>query len=201
MQSKFNKIIWVAHQLYDRKLVTGTTGNISFKDDGYIYISQSGSCFGLLDQSSFAKLNINKDIIDGKPSKEYPLHLDLYNVSEANQVVIHTHSYYSTIVSCLKNEELIKGLFAYSPYLRMNTGGLVKKIGYQNPGSIELFAEFNAAVDKDTKVYILSNHGIVITAKDIIEAFNLIEEFETSAKMLIEIKKFNENDFGTISKL
>lgn len=199
MKIEREKVLWVAKQLYERGLVTGSTGNISFKEKEYIHISQSGSCFGLLNDNSFAKITLNQEIIEGKPSKEYPLHTALYNVAECNQVVIHTHSFYSTLVSCLKDDELaIEGLFSYSPYLKIKTSGHIKKIDYHQPGSKELFGDFTSVVDKTTKVYILSNHGIVVTANDIIECFNVIEEFEVSSRLFLTIKQFNEHDFKSI---
>lgn len=199
MGKRMKKVLWIAHQLFERGLVTGSTGNISFREDGYVYISKSGSCFGLLDENSFAKLTLAGEIVEGRPSKEYPMHLTMYRVSEETQIVIHTHSFYTTLVSCLKaGKTAIDGLFSYTPYLRMKTGGNIKLISYHEPGSRELFDEFEAVAEKQTGVYLLSNHGAVVASKDMMEAFYTMEELEVSAKTLCHIWQCHRNSYWEI---
>ena len=74
--------IWVARTLFKKGMVTGSTGNISFRDDDIIYVSKSGSCFGLIDEDSFAKISLSGEILQGKPSKEWPMHLRLYQIDD-----------------------------------------------------------------------------------------------------------------------
>lgn len=199
MENKIEQVLWIAHQLFTRGLVTGSTGNISFRDGDDIYISKSGSCFGLLDENSFAKLTLTGEVIEGKPSKEYPLHLTMYRISEENQIVVHTHSFYTTLISCLKaGKTAVDGLFSYTPYLKMKTGGNIKTISYYKPGSRELFDAFESAADSSTNVYLLSNHGAVVAAKNMMEAFYTMEELEVSAKTLYSIWQYNKNSYCEI---
>lgn len=188
MKENIKQVLWVAHQCFDRGLVTGSTGNISFRDGDYIYISKSGSSFGLLDENDFVKISLNGKIFGGKPSKEYPLHLALYKENPVVNAVIHTHSFYSTWVSCMTSEtEIVNGLLSYTPYLQLKTNGNIGIVAYYEPGSKELFDAFSEAVDSQTSTYVLKNHGVVIGSKDIIDAFYIVEEFETSAKLLFSI--------------
>lgn len=194
MEKKRKEAVWAANQLFQRGLVTGSTGNISFRDGDHIYISKSGSCFGTMNEDSFAKLMLSGEIVEGKPSKEYPIHLALYHISEKTQAVIHTHSFYTTLVSCLKEKkEAIDGLFLYTPYLKMKTGGNIKTISYHKPGTQELFAEFEKTADESTNVYIMDNHGAVAASQDIMNAFYTLEELEISAKTLCSIRQYKEN--------
>ena len=184
------KTIWCAHTLFSKGLVSSSTGNISFRENDIIYISQSGSCFGLLDEHSFAQLSLNGDIIAGKPSKEWPMHLKLYRENPEIVSVIHTHSFYSTKLSCIKDLENMKDqLFKYTPYLQMQTSGRIGIVEYGKPGSEELFHHFYEKVNKDTNVYILKNHGVFIAHTDPLKSFYLLEEFETSSRLLCEIEK------------
>lgn len=177
--------IWTAQQLFAKGLVTGSTGNISFLHDDIMYISKSGSCFGRMDSDSFAQVSLSNKILKGRPSKEYPLHLALYKRNSHTQAVVHTHSFYSTALSCaLHKQDAIQQLFAYTPYLNILTNGRIGCIPYHPPGSEELFASFKERVD-DRDVYLLSNHGLVVGAEGLYRAFDIIEEFEVSAKMQI----------------
>ena len=45
IQRELEKACWVAHALFDRGKVTGSTSNLSFRLEDRIYISRSGGCF------------------------------------------------------------------------------------------------------------------------------------------------------------
>lgn len=199
LENKYNDAIWVAGALFNKGLVTGSTGNISFLHDDKIYITKSGSCFGRLDKDSFAILDLDSNLLDGKPSKEYPLHLALYNANKNNLAVIHTHSLYSTIFSCMKDiSRKLDDLFAYTPYLKMLTKGKISCVDYAKPGSQELFEKFLNEVNENTNVYILKNHGIVVSANDLNSAFNIVEEFEVSAKIQNILKSYDKTEINCI---
>ena len=56
LQEKLDAAIWSAHTLFQKGLVGGSTGNISFLHEHRMYISRSGSCFGRLRQEDFAQV-------------------------------------------------------------------------------------------------------------------------------------------------
>ena len=180
--------IWVAKTLFERGLVTGSTGNISYRDGDIIYISKSGGCFGLLDENGFASISIDGKILEGKPSKEWPMHLRMYQMNDEIHGVVHTHSFHSTLYSCREDID-INDLFMYTPYLMMQTGGKIGIVEYAKPGSDELFANFDKAADKETKAYLLRNHGIFAGEENILKAFYLLEEFEQSSRIITSIDK------------
>lgn len=184
LKTKMDAALWCAHELFQKGLANGSSGNLSFRDEDKVYISSSGSSFGRLSEKDFAVLDLNGNILSGNPSKEYPIHLALYQCNEMNQAVIHTHSFYSTLFSCLKDtENNVQRLFSYTPYLHMLTNGKINCVEFAQPGSKKLFDLFEAKINTETKAYILKNHGIVTSAKDLYSAFNLIEEFETSTRL------------------
>lgn len=191
---KLEEVIWVAHQLFNRKLVTGSTGNISFLFDNRMYISISGSCFGRLDKGSFAIVTLSGEVIEGKPSKEYPLHLSLYNKNTKCKGIIHTHSLYSTMISCMDNiEKSLDKLYSTTPYLKMLTNGKIEIVPYRKPGSEELFHTFSDIVKESTVLSILQKHGIIVSAESIYTAFNIMEEFEISCNLRYLLHQcFNE---------
>ncbi|MEG0165415.1 class II aldolase/adducin family protein [Anaerorhabdus sp.] len=201
MTEQMKRVIEIAKELFDRKLVNGMTGNISFRDNEIIYISKSGTCFKYLNEDSFAKISLNDNFIEGKPSKEYPLHLALYKDNEDITCVIHTHSFNSVLISALKNIDVEKNeLFSYTPYLKMKAKNQIGIVDYFNPGSVELFENFSKILNMKCNVYLLKNHGLIVRGKDVLEVFDVIEEFEQSCKILLSIKRYNELDFMKINK-
>lgn len=196
-----NKTIEIAEELYKRQLVTGSTGNISFRENSIVFISNSGTSFRELDENSFTQIDLTTNQIKGSPSKEYPLHIALYQANSKYQCVIHTHSLHTTIISCLKNlEHELEGLYRYTPYLKMKTGGHINVVNYHKPGSRDLFNEFQSKTEERVNAYLLKNHGLVVAAESVSDAFNLIEEFEQSAQILLNIKQFSEDDYSTIAE-
>lgn len=199
LQNKFEAVIWSAHALFYKGLVGGSTGNVSFRENNQIYISESGSCFGRLNQDNFAVLDIQGHILKGTPSKEYPMHLAMYQANKNTQAVLHTHSFYATAFSCLKHTERhIKQLFSYTPYLKMITKGSIECVEYALPGSEHLFQNFKEKTNEQTNLYILKNHGVFVSAKDVYSTVNVIEEFETSARIFSELRKYSLEDINLI---
>ena len=187
LEEKLEQAVWIAHSLFERVKTSGSTANMSFRDGDKIYVTGSGTCFGTLTKDQFAIIDLEGNHIGGiKPSKEYPLHLSLYQEKEETGAVIHTHSFYSTIWSCLQHENEQDCIPQYTPYLKMKLG-TVGLIPYEKPGSQELFAAFKERI-KDSDGYLLKNHGPVVGGKSLNDAFFALEELEESAKVAWTLK-------------
>lgn len=187
LNEKFNDAVWISHSLFDRGKTTGSTANISFRHGNRIYISGSGTCFGTLTEEQFSVVDLTGNHLDGiKPSKEWPLHLALYQKSEDIQAVIHTHSFYSVLWSCLDHVCETDCIPDHTPYLKMKLG-TVGLIPYAKPGSEELFSAFRERV-ADSDGYLLKNHGPIAGGKSLMDAFYAIEELEESARVAWALK-------------
>lgn len=190
LNTKYKEAIWAAKSLFERGRVTGSSGNLSFLHEGNIYISGSGTCFGTLTEKDFSIISIEGEHISGiQASKELSFHKIYYMKNASVQAVIHTHSFYSTLWSCLEHENVKDVIPAYTPYLKMKLG-TVGLIPYAKPGSPLLFNLFSECVD-DSDGYILQNHGPVVGDKDIMSAFYCLEELEESARIAWELRKEN----------
>ncbi|WP_080872690.1 class II aldolase/adducin family protein [Oceanobacillus timonensis] len=177
----YNETIWVAQKLFDRGKVSGSSANMSFKYEDKIYITASNTCFGNLTKEDFSIVDLNSNVLnEKKPSKEYPMHLSLYNKHSSVNCVIHTHSTFSTYWACkktIKDKTLIP---SPTPYLEMKVGNLVF-VPYADPGSVKLFTNFDDAITDSTS-YLLENHGPIVGDKSIFDAFYKLEELEEAAK-------------------
>lgn len=182
LMKKFEEIIWVSRSLFDRQMVSGSSANISFLHDGNIYISGSGTCFGTLKKEEFSILNKEgEQLSEIKPSKEFMLHKIIYDNNDKISCVIHTHSFYSTLYSCLPFENERDVIPSYTPYLKIKVG-TVGIIPYAKPGSTELFQLMQEGVS-NSDGYLLKNHGLIVGGENIMDTFYKIEEIEYSAKI------------------
>ena len=180
--------VWIAESLFNRGRTSGASANLSFRHNGYVYITATGTCFGRLTPRDFSKMTLEGVRAGGPlPSKEYPMHRMLYEKDPAIKAVIHTHSPYATLWSCLEHENSSDVIPAYTPYLKMRLGS-VGLIPYAPPGSQELFALFGMGMKKSDG-YLLKNHGPIVGAKSLTEAFYCIEELEDSARVAWELER------------
>lgn len=188
LNEMYEEAIWTARSLFDRGKTSGSSANLSFLYEGRIYITGSGTCFGRLTKQDFSVLDSDGTWISGKkPSKEFPMHRLLYAKSARIKAVLHTHSLYATLWSCLEHAQTEDIIPDYTPYLKMRLG-TVGLIPYAPPGSEELFRLFEMNMKKSNG-YLLKNHGPIVGAKSIMEAFYCMEELEESARIAWELEK------------
>ena len=150
--------------------------------DGRMYISQSGSCFGTLKEDEFAVMDMNGECLSSsKPSKEWPLHLKVYQKKPGTGAVLHTHGTYGVLWSFVPAEDETDAIPDHTPYLKMKLGK-VGVIPYEKPGSQALFDAFGQRV-MDSDGYLLKQHGAVVPGKNLMDAFYCLEELEESARI------------------
>ena len=147
---------------------------MSFRHGDRIYITCSGSCFGTLEARDFVPLTMDGRICPEaepgtKPSKEWPLHLTLFEKSSEIGAVIHVHSLYSVLWSFVPAAAQEDCIPDHTPYLRMKLGS-VGLIPYEKPGSPALFEAFRERAEKSDG-FLLKNHGPVVPGKTIMDAF------------------------------
>lgn len=186
LKEKLEAAVWAAHSLFERGKTTGSSANMSFCHNGLIYISASGSCFGTMTEEDFTAINLDGTPVTGrKPSKEWPLHLALYEKSQETGAVIHTHSTYSVLWSFVPDSPEHDCIPDHTPYLKIKLG-TVGLVPYEKPGSEALFTAFRERVDASDG-YLLKNHGPVVPGKTVMDAFYCLEELEESARIAWEL--------------
>ena len=191
LQEKLELACWVGKQLFDRRMGPGTTGNLSFLHDGKLYITASGVCFGRMKAEDFSEVDPGTMAWTGKkPSKELPLHVAAYQTRPGTEAVVHVHSTYAVLWSCLPHENEADCVPAYTPYLGMKLGR-VGLIDYGKPGSQALFDAF-ARQAPASDGWILKNHGPVIAGKNLMDAFACLEELEESCRLAWKLRNVSE---------
>src|SRR5213593_3396782 len=121
--------------LFERGLTGGSSGNMSVRlDDGYLS-TPTNSCLGFLDAARLSKLDAaGKPVSGDPPTKELPLHIAFYEARPAAKAVVHLHSTYATVLSCLADIDAEDVLPPITPYVVMRVGK-VPLLPYTRPGS------------------------------------------------------------------
>ena len=180
MDIDVKEIIEIAHDLYNRQLVSGKAGNISVRvkieDKDIVAISPTLKSLKDLKEEEIVLVNLDGEVLTkGKPSSEINLHLEIYKTRNDVNAIVHTHSPYATGFAF--SSKKIKRLEGFGKI----TTPFLEEIDYLPPGSIEL-AEKAAKAIGDEDVLILKHHGVLCVADELKEAANLAEFIEDSAK-------------------
>jgi len=170
--------------LFDRGLTSGSTGNLSVRlADGFL-LTPTNSCLGRLDPDLISKIDSNGRHLSGDhPSKEWPLHLAMYEARPQEQAIVHLHSTYSVAVSCLEQIDHNDVLPALTAYYIMRVGRL-PLIPYFPPGD-ERLAEAVSRFAEQSHAVLLSNHGPVVAGQTLESAVYATEELEETARLFL----------------
>ncbi|WP_264816082.1 class II aldolase/adducin family protein, partial [Gluconobacter kondonii] len=113
------------------------------------------------------------------------LHTAFYDTRANVGAVVHLHSTYATLMSCMKDidpEDCIRPL---TPYVVMRVGK-VARVPYFRPGD-ERGGDLIRALGGKFAAVLLANHGPVVSGKDIISTVYAAEELEETAKLLVSL--------------
>jgi 3-dehydro-4-phosphotetronate decarboxylase len=178
------RIVGIGQSLYRRGLSPGSSGNISARlEDGWL-LTPTNSCLGELDPAGLSKLDWNGNLISGgKPSKEYFLHLAMYQKRRQSGAIVHLHSSHAAAISCLDGLNPESCMPPITPYFVMRVGNL-PLIPYFRPGDKALAIEIAKHADKHAAV-LLANHGPVVSGNDLDSAMYAIEELEETSKLML----------------
>jgi L-fuculose-phosphate aldolase len=188
------QIIDVGKKLYDLRLVTGRSGNLSLrlrKDN--ILITKTGSCIGSLKSGDIISIGLNeKDSFKKKlASSEYPLHRLIYQ-NFLHQAVIHCHPPLSNAYFTLHSS-----LEALTFEARHSLGKVLalpqKTITVTKPLAVI------KALKKNNLVF-LKNHGVVSAGSNFQEALFLIETLESSVKTLALAQLFKKKSRNILQR-
>lgn len=170
-------------------LTKGTGGNLSIfnRRENLVAISPSGLDYFETRPQDIVIIDLDGNVVNGnrKPSSEYEMHLIFYKEREDVNAVVHTHSTYSTILSCMN--------WSLPPvhYLIAFAGKNVRCAEYALFGTKKL--AYNALEGMgERKAVFLANHGLLTIGDDIVDAFNIAEMVEFCAEIYYKVKCIGE---------
>lgn len=185
------QLVQLSRSLFERGFSVGGAGNISVKlDDNRFLVTPTGSSLGRLNEEEISVIDAEGKLLSGKkPSKEYFFHLALYREKTECNAIVHLHSTYLTALSCKADLDYDNAIKAFTPYYVMRVGRL-PVIPYYRPGAAEIGRDL-AAKAKESKAFLLANHGVVVCGSDLRDAVDNSEELEETAKLMFILQGQN----------
>ena len=174
MQEK-EQVVRYGKKLIDRRLTTGSGGNISVynREKNLVAISPSGLDYYETTPEDIVILDIDGNLVEGKhrPSSESGMHLAFYKNRADVSGIVHTHSKFATAIACMGWE------LPAVHYLIGMAGHRVKCTGYATYGSDELAKEALETIG-DSNAVLLANNGLIALGEDVDRAFSTAEHLE-----------------------
>ena len=174
-------VVEFGKKLVAQGLTEGTFGNLSVFDrrEGLMAISPSGMDYDATTPEDVAVMTPEGRQVDGRraPSSEADLHRLFYLRRSDVNGVVHTHSTFATVLSCLRwTIPPIHYLVAYS-------GREVPCIPYYPFGTLELAEGAWAAMGEEYNACLLGNHGLLAVGGSLSFAFDAAQQIEFLAKV------------------
>lgn len=174
------------NRIYNHGMTTTSGGNLSIRDEnGDIWITPAGVDKGSLTRGDMVCVKEDGTVLGNhKPSSEFPFHRLIYQARPDLKAIIHAHP--PALVSfsivrripdtrLLPNERQICGEIGIAPYAL--------------PGSEQLGENIAAVFKRGIDTVMLENHGVVVGAGDLPQAFNRFETLDFCARLEIEARR------------
>lgn len=171
-----------ALQIYERKLVSGTDGNISMRlEPDRLLITPSGISKGMLRAEMLLVIDGDGNLLEGElaSSREAGMHCGIYKVRPDINAIVHTHPAAATAFAA-KGLTLPDNLLIEVPLVL----GKMELVPYAAPGSQEL-ADYVKQAATVSSILFLAGHGIITCGKTMTDAFNKMDALENAAQTLI----------------
>ena len=189
MENERKLIVEYGKLLVTKGLTTGTGGNISIfdKEKKYFAISPSGIDYFETEPEDVVIMELDGKVVEGerKPSSEWMMHLIFYKKRDDVEAVVHTHSRFSSTISCMRWD--IPALHYYVAF----AGKTIPCAKYASYGTQELADNAFEGMGEG-KAALLANHGLITIGRSVKEAFLVAEMSEEMAEYYYRTKSIGE---------
>ena len=175
-------VLEAAKGLAEKRLVEGTSGNVSARMDATrICITPSSVDYLQMEDGDLVVIDLDGQPVEGNrpPSSEKSLHLACYQAFPEIGSVIHSHAVHATMFAAAR-----KPIPACVDELVVYVGGEVEVAEYAQSGSVEVGAAAVRALASRAAA-LLANHGMVAIGKDPAEALKITALVERSAEIAL----------------
>ena len=192
------KLVKIAKEADEAGLCKHKSGNFSIRDEksGYILVTPSAVSREELTENHICVVDMNLNLLEVnekvRPTSELLMHIEVYKSRKDVKAIVHTHSKFATAFSVL-NKEIPP--IVYEVVNVIEGDGVIKVAPYKRPGTIELAKSIVNIIKKDNAC-LMANHGVmVVSTKDIDDAYLKAEYVEEIAEIYyyaIQINKGKE---------
>jgi ribulose-5-phosphate 4-epimerase/fuculose-1-phosphate aldolase len=183
MTEMLEELCSVGASFHRRGYAFGSTGNISVRIAGRVWITPTGASLENLHPDRLACLDLHGTALNAnRASKEYPFHLAAYRATAGRAAaIVHLHSTYSVALSCVDDLDDANPVRPFTPYYLMRVAPLAV-LPYFRPGSEGLARAVESAAAAHNCM-LLRNHGSICMGASLSEAVDRTEELEETAKL------------------
>lgn len=184
------QICRAGQRLYQKNFLASCDGNISFRiSNERILITPTGVSKGHLEPELIAVVDLSGNVIQGRPSGELKMHLQVYRSSEKALAVVHAHPPHAIAWSVAKPE--MKELPSHCLSEVILAAGSIPFVPYARPGTEEMAEKLEPYLPKH-RALILSRHGALTWGESLDEAVNGMERVDHSAQILFLSRQLGE---------
>ncbi len=175
-------IVDICRRLNGKNLLAAADGNVSLRQsDDEILITPSGRNKAHIGPMDIATINLRNEVLEGVPSGERLMHLEVYKRVRHAKAIVHAHP--PTAIAWSIAFPKAKELPAESMSELILAMGSVPIAPYARPGTASM-GEVLAPFLPESRVLILGRHGAISWGEDLEEAYNGMERLEHTCLIL-----------------
>ncbi len=177
-------LITYSQALYDRGLVHASGGNTSVRVDDVVWITQTGAVLGELTQADLSKVTLKGEILaGGRPSKEMPMHLAMYQSRPDIHAIIHVHPTNTIAFSTKIPTPNFDSIPAYTAAFYVRAGRVPMTAYY--PSGSDALHQAVAKLAPEYHAILLRQHGVTVGAGNMSLALGILEEIEQCCRIAL----------------
>ncbi len=171
-----------AQRLYGRNMLAAADGNLSLRlSEDRILITASGVAKAFIQPEQMALLNLDGEVLEGNPSGERAMHLEIYRRCPQARAVVHAHP--PTAIAWSVAHPELKELPAEALSEVILAAGSIPMVPYARPSTAAMGENLRPFLPQ-SRLMILSRHGALSWGEDLDEALNGMERLEHVAQIL-----------------
>ncbi len=173
-------VVGYCRLLWDRRLVTGTSGNVSVRlSNGDIIVTPTLVSLRAVQADELVRTGAQGTPYDGqgRPTSELPLHIAAYAVRPDVRAVIHTHPTFCVVWS------KTGVIFERDTVGARETLGEVAWTPYAPPGSVRLAEVASEQFSRGIDTVLMERHGVSAVGPDLEYAFVRTDLAEEAARI------------------
>lgn len=177
------ELVEYGRRLLEKRLVTGTGGNVSVRLPGSdrFLVTPSGMPYQSIEPEDLVEIDAASGSVSGRrrPSIEWELHARVYLRRPDVGAVVHFHGLYTRALAVARQElpVIVDGL-------ALRVGHPVRVAPYAPPGSSRLATCVVEALQEDPCV-LMANHGALAVGRNLSEALETAESLEEWAHVYL----------------
>jgi len=181
-QQTSEEIIAIAQRLHQKNMLAAADGNISYRvDEDIILITPSGMAKAYMCPEDMALMRLDGHILEGKPSSEKLMHLEIYRRCPEAKAVIHAHPQTAIAWSIAQPDLAFLPSHALSEVIL--SCGDIPFVPFARPGTQAMGDNLSSYLPQ-YRALILSRHGALTWGESLEEAWRGMERIEHSAEIL-----------------